>query len=150
MFSLLACCALAGAVSADPVVVFSAGFSSDMVLQRAPAQAAVYGLVSGSDSTKISVSVTDPSGKTVKVDADDNQAKGEGSSSLCSKMCIDVLKSGCRGSVSACLKPSCDQGCRVGKYLKDANKCHAACKAPHGKIHNKKIMNQTDLNRTFI
>jgi hypothetical protein len=46
---------------------------------------------------------------------------------------------GCRGSISACLHPSCDMGCRVGKYTKSLSECKAACKSkkwPPGLVSN--------------
>ncbi len=118
--------ALCVSISNASRLSFSTGFSSDMVLQRGPARAAVYGLAVGSG--KIQVTVTnDKTGETYTVDA--TQASAGIRAPMCSERCLGLdAASSCRGSVSACLLPSCAQGCRIGRYT-DLNTCRAACSA---------------------
>jgi sialate O-acetylesterase len=50
---LLPCCAAAAVEAPDLPVAFSTGFTSDMVLQRAPAKAALYGFGTGAVSVHV-------------------------------------------------------------------------------------------------
>jgi hypothetical protein len=121
---LLSLAPICSAGDTIPSLAFSAGFTSDMVLQRAPAKAAVYGLVQASAGAKVEVTVSGPESYTVQATLDYSAGVG----SFCSARCVE-MGDGCRGSISACLRPSCDMGCRVGRYSKTAAECKAMCKS---------------------
>jgi hypothetical protein len=66
--SIIALLAVAHICSADEAaLMFSAGFSSDMVLQRSPAKSAVYGLVQAKAGAKVEVTVSGKESYTVQV-----------------------------------------------------------------------------------
>eukprot|EP00620_Florenciella_sp_RCC1587_P012536 CAMPEP_0182557330 /NCGR_PEP_ID=MMETSP1324-20130603/1268_1 /TAXON_ID=236786 /ORGANISM="Florenciella sp., Strain RCC1587" /LENGTH=813 /DNA_ID=CAMNT_0024769361 /DNA_START=135 /DNA_END=2573 /DNA_ORIENTATION=- len=129
--------ALSLAALAAPVVVtaattnklvYSAGFTSDMVLQR-ETKSAVYGLVTTTSSSTpvITVSITDSStGATESVVADTAVEMGGGSMGMCDDMCVESSHF-CRGGMSCCGQPSCAQGCVMAHHSTDEAACKAMC-----------------------
>jgi len=111
------------------------GFTSDMVLQRGPAQAAIYGLVVPSSPGVIpSVTVTLDSGSgsplVIKALIDVSVVKGGGTE--CDALCIKNSMCTDTGSSSACALPSCSFGCLFAAHTASYQDCTAMCNKSTG------------------
>eukprot|EP01060_Flectonema_neradi_P022565 TRINITY_DN30805_c0_g1_i1.p1 TRINITY_DN30805_c0_g1~~TRINITY_DN30805_c0_g1_i1.p1 ORF type:complete len:736 (+),score=147.42 TRINITY_DN30805_c0_g1_i1:123-2330(+) len=104
-------------------LMFNVGITSDMVLQRGPQKAAVHGSTIG--NAPIAIKLIDSNGKVLEQLTAESAAAGS-QNPQCSRMCIEAEGVTCTGEASACLKPSCDQGCRVGRYT-DLQTCYNQC-----------------------
>eukprot|EP00729_Bicosta_minor_P020067 gene20067-24569_t len=129
-------------------VTFSAGFSDDMVLQRGPGSAAIYGLVAGRPSSTlasdmIEVTVTDDnSGASYAVKAliirpspgsgAAKAAAGGTTNPLCGSRCVGAGHC-CTGQIAACQMPSCAMGCILAGRTPDVAACKASCAAANNK-----------------
>jgi len=122
--------ALSGPTAA---LVFSAGFTDDMVLAMSPSQAAIYGLVFPSSSADVSISVTLDSGDgaPVHVVAAVTQ-DGAGSGSACDAQCYSAGYICAIGLTSCCSAPSCPMGCAIAGVVSSTAACIAQCKAAKG------------------
>ena len=110
---------------ADADVSFSAGFTDDMILQRAPSRAAVYGLVEA--GSQVTVTVASATGESYTVQAE-SAAAGAGSTGQCSQKCVDSNHL-CRGSNSCDGNPSCDMGCLWSARTSSVDTCKDKCDA---------------------
>ena len=126
------------AVAEDDGFAVSAGFTSDMVLQRG-VQTAIYGLTATA-SAKVSLEVSDDSGGvqpyTVQAAVTSPSsaaaaplAPGSGTANpLCSQRCLDAGHC-CQGDTSGCGKPSCAMGCIIAGRTASNAECKASCAA---------------------
>ena len=106
--------------------IFSAGFTSDMVLKAAPSAAAIYGLVySPSPGTAPTVVLSFdgiPIAAEVLV-----KAGIEGSGDGCDKQCWSAGHLTSAGAISPCASPSCSMGCIFAHYSSSSAACAAQC-----------------------
>jgi hypothetical protein len=127
-----ACLALASCARAapPPSLVFSAGFTDDMVLQRAPAAAAVYGLVfpsGGGAAPSVQVDLRRDGSVVASVAAAVGPTAGAGSG--CDAQCYDAGYTCAVGQSSCCSAPSCPMGCLMAAATDTVQACVAECKA---------------------
>ena len=135
----LAALALAAALalvssSGSPPLVFSAGFTDDAVLQRAPASAAVFGLVfpaSPAVLPSVVVSLLNADG-SVAASASAEVARNQGAGSACDAQCYTAGFVCAIGQSSCCSAPSCPMGCLMAAATADEAACVAECKAAKG------------------
>ena len=111
-------------------LVFSAGFTDDMVLHMGPARAAVYGFVFPASAGDVSVSVAldDGSGQPVVVPAVVT-ADGAGSGTSCDASCYAAGYACAVGLTSCCNAPSCPMGCAIAAVVPTLAACVAQCRA---------------------
>ena len=107
--------------------VLSAGFTSDMVLARAPARAAVYGLVFAapglSAPPRVTVSLDGGAPIEAVVEAG---SQGGASANACDRACFDAGFLSV-GAISCCNAPSCAMGCIFAARFPDEASCAAQC-----------------------
>jgi hypothetical protein len=113
-----------GTHAATSALSFSAGFTSDMVLQRGKA-AAVYGLV---DSGNVKITVVDDKTGTSYTVQSEQAETGGGSSGFCAEKCVEAGHRS-RGDASCCGNPSCEMGCIFASRLNEDAACKATCDA---------------------
>ena len=128
--ALLLCCisSLIVCAVAQPSLVFSAGFTSDMVLQRSPSQAAVYGLVSSSSGASINVALVDANGSIV-ANVSAAVFDGSGAGTACDAQCYASGYTCAVGQSSCCAAPSCPMGCLMSAATTSVISCVEECKA---------------------
>ena len=115
--------------SASSGLAFSAGFTDDAVLQRAPAKAAIYGLApAGTTGITVTVASDAADAAPYTVDAQVAGAAGGTSDPLCQARCLDAGHC-CLGQISACQKPSCAMGCIIAGRAQSVAECKASCAA---------------------
>ena len=131
--------AAAAAAAADADFALSAGFTSDAVLQRAPAKAAVYGLTA-SVGAVVKLTVSDDSGTsapytvTATVTPPASAAApplqpGSGTANpLCMQRCLEAGHC-CMGDISGDQIPSCAMGCILAGRTVSSAKCKQSCDA---------------------
>ena len=115
-------------------LVFSAGFTDDAVLQRAPSSAAVYGLVfpaSSSAPPSVLVSLLNADG-SVAASAAAVVAADQGAGSACDAQCYSAGYVCAVGQSSCCSAPSCPMGCLMAAATATEAACVAECKAAKG------------------
>jgi hypothetical protein len=112
------------------------GFTSDMVLQRGPSAAAIYGLVVPSAPGVIpTVTVTlDPGTGAAPIEVlariDASVLKGAGTE--CDALCVKEDLCSSTGSASTCGSPSCSFGCIFSTRVASYGACAALCNASRG------------------
>ena len=149
MFSLVvASLVVARSAGATPSLVFSAGFTSDAVLQRAPASAAVYGLAfpanAGAPPTVL-VSLLRADG-SVAASAPASVGPHQGAGSACDAECYGAGYVCAVGQASCCSAPSCPMGCLMAAATASAAACVAECRAAKGQCSYTIPGTQTDLD----
>ena len=122
---MLALPLLLGGAFASGALVFSAGFTSDMELER-DVQSAVYGLVDGgSAAAAVQVALTDSSGAAAPATVT-AAAVLSGDGSMCDHLCV-ANGNYCRDGRSCCATPSCSMGCILAAHTPDVDTCKQKC-----------------------
>jgi len=106
--------------------VLSAGFSSDMVLAMAPAQAAVYGLVFPSAAGVVPKVVVTIDGFPVSAVVTAGAQGPSASANACDRACFDAGYLSF-GAISCCSAPSCAMGCLFAARFPTLEACNAQC-----------------------
>jgi len=113
------------AATTSPTLAFSAGFTDDTVLQRAPAAAAIYGVAPAGSAVSVTVA-NDNGGAPYTVTADTTVLMGGTADPLCQARCLDAGHCA-EGQISSCQKPSCAMGCILAGRTASTSECKSAC-----------------------
>jgi hypothetical protein len=99
-----------------------------MVLARAPARAAVYGLVFGVGSIVPRVTVTVDGGAPIEAVVEPGLQGASPSANACDRSCFDAGHLSV-GAISCCNQPSCAMGCIFAARFPSEAACSAQCAA---------------------
>ena len=133
---LLLASATAARIGSNSTSLFlNPGFTSDMVLQRAPAAAAIYGLVVPSApgvTPIVTVTLTSSSSQPIIITARIDASVVKGAGTECDALCIKSDLCSSTGSASTCGAPSCSFGCIFSTRVSTYSACTALCNASQG------------------
>ena len=148
-------------VSAAAPFAFSTGFSDDMVLQRSPAAASVYGLVGAGVHVQLTLTYetefyADHQIVSTAAAVGGSVLAGGTNAPLCSAHCLAAGHCA-QGQKGQCQRPSCNMGCILAGRTNTAAQCKSSCAeaangceytvvSPAGRWHN---VGDTTQNETF-